>query len=227
VSPRLAACCAIALAGVSGCYFSRTPSAPHGHLPLEPDRLGLITLPAAPAALSSPKVIVLGRFDTAATQPIGGLYDFSDFDTSPLLRTYYFKHAALELFEHTCDALRATGLDVRKDYGTTGEPGLVESETRKLRPTIVRTRIVSLQHDQIRSDSDPPADLELVRLTADVSVLDHQGVSLYQGRHLVEGRMPWREDLDMLRIVGLKLGDRLTRDAGFLSAVGAQPRGGP
>jgi hypothetical protein len=218
--------CLVPLVSASGCYFAQAPSTPHGHLASKPDHLAPITLPAAPASLSSPKLILLGRFDSAAIQPIGGLYDFNDYDTSPLVRTHYFKHAALELFEHTCDALRATGLDVRKDYATTGEPALLEADTARMHPVIVRTRIASLQHDQVRTDADRPQDLEVVRLVADVTVVDVQGASLYQTRHEIAGRMPWREDLDMLRVLGLKLGDKLARDPAFLRAVGAQPRGG-
>lgn len=213
------------LAACSGCYFAKTPGSPHGHEQLDPDRLALLLPPQPPLALSSSRLIVLGRFEAALTQPVGGLYDRSEFETSPLLRTYYFKHAALELFEHACDALRATGLDVRKDYATTGEPALLERETSRLQPVIVRTQVVKWQHDQVRTDADPPQDFEVIRLVAEVSVVDSQGASLYRGHHEVAGRLAWRENLDALRIAGLMLAASLTRDAAFLRAVGARPRG--
>lgn len=226
VSPLLRIAFGAALSiSASGCYFSSPPSAPHGHNPLHVEQLPTLTVSPSPAQLASPHVIVLGRFDSSATQPIGGLYDFSDYDSSPLQRTYYFKHAHLELFEHACDALRATGLDVRKDYGSTGEPTMLEQPLRRLQPLIVRTTIVAMQHDQVRTDSDPPTDNEVVKLVVDVSVIDSLGTSHYQARHAVYGRLTWQEDLDVLRMLGLKLGERLTRDPAFLNAIGARARG--
>ena len=170
-------------------------------------------------------MIVLSRFDSSATQPIGGLYDFNDYESSPLIRTYYFKHANLELFEHACDALRATGLDVRKDYATTGEASLIERPLRDLQPLVVRTKIIALQHDQVRTDTDPPTDNEVVKLVVDVSVIDAQGASRYQARHAIYGRLTWQEELDVLRMLGLRLGERLARDPAFLRAVEATTRG--
>ena len=146
-------------------------------------------------------------------------------ESSPLIRTYYFKHANLELFEHACDALRATGLDVRKDYATTGEAALLERPLRQLQPLIVRTHILELQHDQVRTDSDPPTDNEVVKLVVDVSVIDAQGASRYQARHAIYGRLTWQEELDVLRMLGLRLGERLARDPAFLRAVEATTRG--
>lgn len=208
-----------------GCYFSSPPSTPHGNNPLHVEQLPTLTVSPAPAHLASQRVIVLARFDSAATQPIGSLYDFNDYETSPLIRTYYFKHANLELFEHACDALRATGLDVRKDYATTGEAALLERPLRQLQPLIVRTNILELQHDQVRTDSDPPTDNEVVKLVVDVSVIDAQGASRYQARHAIYGRLTFQEDLDVLRMLGLRLGERLTRDPAFLRALEATSRG--
>jgi hypothetical protein len=217
----LAAVCA----STTGCYFSNPPSTPHGHDPMHVEQLPTLTVSATPVQLASRRVIVLSRFDSTATQPIGGLYDFNDYESSPLIRTYYFKHANLELFEHACDALRATGLDVRKDYATTGEASLIERPLRELQPLMVRTKIISLQHDQVRTDSDPPTDNEVVKLVVDVSVIDALGASRYQARHAIYGRLTWQEELDVLRMLGLRLGERLARDPAFLRAVEATTRG--
>jgi hypothetical protein len=216
---------AVVLAMACGCYWSNPPTTPHGHKPAAIETLSTLSVTPNPTQLFSPKVIVLGRFDSVTTQPMGGLYDFNDYTISPLIRTYYFGHAQLELFEHVSDALRASGLDVRKDYATTGEPALLEKRVRDLQPVLVRATVQSLQHDQIRTDTDPPADYEAVQVIVDVSVLDVQGVERYRGRHAIEARANYQQELDVLRMVGLKLGERLTRDAAFLRAVGVRPRG--
>jgi hypothetical protein len=213
------------LAVANGCYWSNPPTTPHGHKAAALDSMSTLSVTVNPVQLQSSKVIVLGRFDSVATQPIGGLYDFAEYEISPLIRTYYFGHAHLELFEHVSDALRASGLDVRKDYATTAEPALLEKRVRDLQPFLVRATVQSLQHDQIRSDTDPAADYEAVQLVVDVSVLDVQGAERYRARHTIEARMVYQQDLDVLRILGLKLGERLTRDAGFLRAVAAHRRG--
>ncbi len=210
----------------AGCYWSHPPTAPHGHhAPKKAEGLPTLTVSPTPLRLRSPRVIVLGRFSTTGVQPIGSLYDYADYEASPLIRTYFFRHAHLELFEHVSDALRASGLDVRKDYATTGEPSLLEGPARALRPVIVRTRIAALQHDQVRTDTDPSTDNEVVRLVVDVSVIEADGTERYSARHAIYGRVTWQEDLDVLRLLGLELGERLTKDAGFLRAIEASPRG--
>lgn len=209
----------------AGCYWSSPPSSPHGHHPANVEGLPSLAVSPHPVALRSPRLIVLGRFGTRSIQPIGALYDFNDYEASPLIRTYFFRHAHLELFEHVSDALRASGLDVRKDYATTGDPALLEAPVRSLRPLIVRTSVAALQHDQVRTDTDPPTDNEVVRLVVDVSVVEADGTQRYSARHEIYGRLAWQEDLDVLRMLGLELGERLTRDAGFLRAIEATPRG--
>jgi len=155
------------------------------------------------------------------TQPIGGLYDYDDYEISPLYRTYFFKNGELELFEHTSDCLRASGLDSRKDYGTTGTATLVEAPLRQQNPLIVRTKVLRLQHDQVRTAGDPPRDYEVAHLVAEVSVFDIAGQQRYQTRKEILGRVPYQEDSDLLRILGLTLGQKLLSDPGFLSAIEA------
>lgn len=215
-----------AVLATPACYWSNPPEHPYRHADLDPAKAELLaTTPPAPPSLASPRVIVLGRFDSIITQPIGGLYDRNDFSVSPLLRTYSFPHAHLEVFEHTCDALRAAGLDVRKDYGSTGSPAMIESPLRALLPAIVRTRVLSLQHDQLRTEGDPPVDWELATLTVQVEVLGYDGVRRYAASYTIDGKVAVQESANLLRLIGLKLGARLTSDAAFLRAIEATARG--
>ncbi len=211
---------------LTGCYWSSPPASPHGNRPVNLEEVPVLTVTAAPAQLESRRVLVLGRFDSLTTQPIGGLYDFDEYSASPLIRTYYFKFAHLELFEHACDALRASGLDVRKDYATTGEPTLIERPLRDKNPFVIRAVVQSFQHDQIRTDTDPPTDNEVVQLIVDVTVTDVQGNDRYRARHAIDGRVRYDESVDLLRMLGLKLGERLTHDAKFVQAIEARVRGG-
>jgi hypothetical protein len=205
----------------AGCYWSSPPAAPHGHVALDAEKAPPLAVPPI-VRLRSKRVVLLGRFDSVATQPIGSMYDRQEYHVTPLYRTYFFQDAALELFEHTCDALRATGLDVRKDYASTGEPGLVEAPLRAIDPVIVSTTILALEDDQIRSDADPPTDQEVARLAARVEVHDASGKSLYVREHVVYGRAPIAPESDVLRLVGYALGAKLARDPAFLQVIGAE-----
>jgi hypothetical protein len=225
VSPRLVVILALLTTLLGGCYWSDPPAWPYGHGANDAPAARPLTMPGAPQRLHSPRIIVLGRFDTLVTQPIGGLYDWSDYDVSPLFRTYYFKNAHLELFEHATDALRAAGLDVRKDYATTGDPALVEAPLRAKSPLIVRTRVLTLQHDQVRTDAEPPMDFEVVKLVVDVAVFDVDGAQRYMARHAIHGRMDAQDPANLLRMLGLELGARLLKDAAFLKAIEAAPGG--
>lgn len=209
------------LPALAGCYWSSPPSTPHGHVALDADSAPALTVPPV-VPLRSKRVVLLGRFDSLATQPIGSMYDRREYHVTPLYRTYFFEDAALELFEHTCDALRATGLDVRKDYASTGEPALVEEPLRAIEPVIVSTTILALEDDQIRSDAEPPTDQEVARLAARVEVHDVTGRSLYLREHIVYGRAAIAPESDMLRLVGYALGAKLARDPAFLQAIGAE-----
>lgn len=214
----LLACC---LAG-SACWVSSPPITPLGHQ--ETDSIKNVTdlvVNSEPVKVASRRIIVLGRFESLITQPIGGLYDYDDSEVSPLYRTYYFKHGDLELFEHTSDYLRGSGLDLRRDYGTTGNPSLVETPLRQQNPLIVRTKILLLQHDQVRS-GEPPQDYEIAHLTVEISVFDTQGQQRYQSRQEILGRLPHQEDANLLRILGLTLGQRLLSDPSFLNAIEAK-----
>ncbi len=223
MSPRACFVLPLFAALLGGCYWSDPPAWPYGDAANDPADAQPLTMPAPPRPLHSPRVIVIGRFDTVATQPIGGLYDWSDYDVSPLFRTYYFKYANLELFEHVTDALRASGLDVRKDYATTGEPALVQGPLRAISPLLVRTRVLTFQHDQVRTDDDTPRDYEVARLVVEVTVDDINGARRYAARQSIHARVHAQDPANMLRMLGLELGTRLLRDPAFLEAIEAAP----
>lgn len=211
---------ALWLVASAGCYWSSPPTRPHRHVELDPAKLSLLAAPA-PITLRSTRLLVLGRFDTTATQPIGALYDHDDYAITPLYRTYYFRDAHLEVFEHACDALRATGLDVRKDYATAAAPALLEARTRARSPLLVTGTVTALQHDQTRLAGEPPIDLELARLAVRVTVREPDGRVRYERELVVEGKAALVPGGDVLRLLGLALGDALARDPAFARAIEA------
>ena len=218
---RIASLAALALSA-GGCAFGHPPIGPHGALDLTGVEAPTLAVPA-PARLRTRRVVVLGRFDSTAVQPIGGLYDEVDPGVSPLYRTYSFPDGALEIFEATSDALRASGLEVLKDYATHAEPALVEAPLRAKDPLLVTATLVALQHDQVRREADPrPRDEEVARVAAHVEVRDLSGAVRFAKDEVVVGRTPARPGADLLRLLGLALGDRLARDPAFQKAVEAE-----
>ena len=82
----------------TGCYWSSPPSTPHRSTKIELSTVPALGVPN-PRPIASKRLIVLGRFDSTAPQPIGGLYDKKDYSVSPLIRTYFYKDGAVEVFE--------------------------------------------------------------------------------------------------------------------------------
>ncbi|HVY46705.1 MAG TPA: hypothetical protein VHB21_12540 [Minicystis sp.] len=203
--------------GAAGCYWSSPPTNPYPHEPFDVARLPELTEPRL-APLRSSRVIVYGRFQSVASQPIGGLYDEREYSLSPLYRTYAFPDVGLELFEQSCDALRATGLDVRKDYSV-ADTRLLEPRLRALAPVTVSTVLLSVQHDQIRTEEG--RDVEAARLVARVTVRGPAMHERYRKDIRVEGRRPSNPDADVLGALGRSLGAALVADADFLRAVEA------
>lgn len=211
---------ALALVG-AGCWVSSPPIGPYGHATLDGAKLAPLVVPPL-RRVTSTRLVVVGRFDDVATQPVGGMYDRVEWGVTPLYRTYYYADAPLELFEHVTDALRAAGIDARKDYASRAEPSLVEAPLRVLDPVLVGATLVSLQHDQAREAGEPPREQELVRVVVRVDVRDLAGRALYAREHLIEGRAPLVAGGDVLRAVGLALGARLVADDAFVAAIGAK-----
>ena len=208
----------------TGCYWSSPPSTPHRSV-----RVDLATTPAfqtpSPAKLTSKRVVVLGRFDSTAPQPIGGLYDRNDYKVSPIIRTYFFKDGAVEVFEHVSDGLRSSGLTVLKDYAGHAEPALLEAPLRAKQPVLVTATVTALQHDQIREKGEKggTGDWEAARLELAVRVTDSNGAARLNKTYLVEGRMAWNDNhTELLKVLGWSMAEKLSKDAEFVRAVEAQ-----
>ena len=209
----------------TGCYWSSPPSTPHRSVRIELAEIPLFGEPR-PRLLTGKKTIVLGRFDTIAPNPVGGLYDRKDFSVSPLIRTYFYKDGAVEVFEHVSDGLRASGLSVLKDYAGHAEAALLEAPLRAKEPVLVTATVLALQHDQIREKADDgkSAEWEAARLQLAVKVTTHAGVIRLNKRYLIEGRVPWSENFEMLKVLGWKMAEKLSTDAEFVNAIEAGPR---
>jgi hypothetical protein len=211
---------ALAAAGTSlGCYWSSPPSTPH-----RSERFDLAKIPdlgaPTPRPLAGTRLVVLGRFDTTAPNPVGGLYDRSDYEVSPLYRTYFYKDGAVEIFEHVGDALRASGLTVLKDYGGGAQAALLEPPIRAKSPVLVRGTLIGLQHDQVREKHDA-GDFQVGRVVVDVTVTETDGRPLLRKTYDLAGKAPWDEKTDFLKLLGWKLTEQLTADPEFLRAIGA------
>lgn len=210
----------LALALLTGCYWSSPPSTPHRSV-----KIDLAAVPAfgnpVPRPITSKKLLVLGRFDTMAPNPIGGLYDRKDYSVSPLIRTYFYKDGAVELFEHVSDGLRAAGLVVLKDYAGHAEPSLLEAPLREKQPLLVTATVLGLQHDQIRDKSEDGkfAEWEAARLELRVRVSTADGASRLNKIYLVEGRVAYAPDFDVLKAVGWTMAVKLSGDPEFVRAI--------
>lgn len=214
----------VALSSGVGCYWSSQPQTPHRSVQFQLSKLEDLGVPS-PRPLTGSKLVVLGRFDTIAAQPIGGLYDRKDYSVAPLIRTYFFKDGAVEVFEHVSDGLRASGLLVLKDYAGHAEPSLLEAPLRAKDPVLVTGTVVALQHDQIREKGDRQ-DWEAGRLEVAMKVADASGAVRLSKTYLVEGRVAYDGRSELLKLLGWKLAERLSADPEFVGAVAAAPRGG-
>ena len=205
----------------TGCYWSSQPQTPHRLVEMDLTTVPNLTMPA-PRPLVGSRIVVLGRFDSTAPQPVGGLYDRREYEVAPLYRTYFFKDGAVEIFEHVSDGLRASGLVVLKDYAGHAEPALLEAPMRAKDPILVTATLTALQHDQINENND--AKFEAGRLEVAVRVTDSKGAMRLQKTYLVTGRIPYDGTTELLRLLGWKLAETLSADPQFVQAIAAQPR---
>lgn len=210
----------------TGCYWSSPPSTPHRSTKIELSTVPALGVPN-PRPIASKRLIVLGRFDSTAPQPIGGLYDKKDYSVSPLIRTYFYKDGAVEVFEHVSDGLRASGLFVLKDYAGHAEPALLEPPLRARDPLLVTGTVTALQHDQIREKAEggETADWEAGRLEIAMEVKDQKGTVRLKKTYLVEGRIPFDDRTELLKLLGWHMAERLSADPEFVKAIEAGPRG--
>ncbi len=212
------------LSASAGCYWSSQPQTPHRSTEIELSKYPELKVPS-PRALAGTRVIVLGRFDTTAPQPIGGLYDRKDYSVSPLVRTYFFKDGAIEIFEHVSDGLRASGLFVLKDYAGHADPSLLEAPIRAKNPLLVTGTLLALQHDQIR-EKEAQQDYEAGRVEVALKVTESNGTPRFAKTYLVEGRLHYDGRTEFLKLLGWSLAEKLAADPEFVQAVAATPKGG-
>ncbi len=130
----------VAFAAAAACSRPRPSARPEGHVALRPERLGPLPIAALPP-LRSGHPLVVRRFDDASVQPVGGAYDEGGVRGRAPRQAYTFRHAALEMSEHFCDALRSAGLDARLAYAA----GPVAGEGGR-----VRGELLAWQHDVVR-----------------------------------------------------------------------------
>ena len=207
--------------GATGCYWSSQPQTPHRLVEMDLTTVPNLAMPV-PRPLVGSRIVVLGRFDSTAPQPVGGLYDRREYEVSPLYRTYFFKDGAVEIFEHVSDGLRASGLIVLKDYAGHAEPSLLEAPVRAKEPILVTATLTALQHDQINENND--AKFEAGRVEIALRVTDSKGAVRLQKTYLVTGRIPYDGSTELLKLLGWKLAEALSADPQFVQAIAAQPR---
>jgi hypothetical protein len=207
--------------GGTGCYWSSQPQVPHRLTELDLASIQTLGMPQ-PRPLTGSRIVILGRFDSTAPQPVGGLYDKREYEVAPLYRTYFFKDGAVEIFEHVSDGLRASGLIVLKDYAGHAEPALLEAPMRAKDPILVTATLTALQHDQINETND--AKFEAGRVEVAVRVTDSKGGARLAKSYVVTGRIPYDGSTELLRLLGWKLAEQLSADPQFVQAIAAQPR---
>lgn len=217
---RQAALALVAIAAPSACAQRRQPPRPYGHLPLWPERLEPLPLAALPA-LRSGRPLIVSRFDDAATQPVGGVYDTRE---GAPLQTYSFDRAALELSEHFCDALRGAGLDARLAYAATPWPMVRAPHARGGGAEVARVRgeLLAFQHDLVRSGRGPHDFVHVARATVSLEAIGAPDGTPFARTWSLEGKAPPGSDgTDLLFRFGRWTAALAASDAAFLAAVGA------
>jgi hypothetical protein len=204
------------------CARHRPAPRPYGHVPLPPERLPPVPLAALPA-LRSARPIVVSRFDDATSQPVGGAYDEAGGRDAPPGRTYAFAHAALELSERFCDALRAAGLDARLAYapGPARPPPGAASGAPFAR---VGGTLLAWQHDVVRTGRGPFAFVHVGRASLRVEAGGTAAAPAFARTWSLEGKVtPGPDGADLLARFGRWAAALVAGDGAFLAAVGASP----
>lgn len=210
---RRAALAGLALAAAPAAC-ARPPEAPRpfGHLPLRPERLEPLPLPALPA-LRAPGPLVVRRFDDAAAQPVGGAYDGPGARDGLARQTYAFGHAALELSEHFCDALRGAGLDARLAYAATPAGGAGARAGGEL---------LAWQHDVVRVGRGPDDFVYVARARLRLEASGAPGAPPFARTWSLAGKAaPGAGGADVLPRFGRWAAALAASDPAFLAAVGA------
>jgi hypothetical protein len=177
-------------------------------LPLAPGSAG----PSQAASRGVARPLVLARLDGPLPGPLGHALDGTH-----ALRAHEHPHAALDLLEFLGDGLRLGGHVVLVDHGAAGEAALLPATLRERGARLLRGRLRSLRHDQLRGD-ERSGEIGEISVDLGVELLDAAGVVLLRRDLRLDLREPGQPD--MLRLLGLRLGAELLRDPAFLAALG-------
>jgi hypothetical protein len=197
------------------------PVSPYNVAPVDFDKLQATPPPVAPRAPEGTPRIVVGMFDSSATNPVGGLYDFTEYSISPLYRTYYFPGLPAQMFELVADALKASGVRASRDYTGNGLLSLQDGTVRDAR--VVTATITRFGHHQLKTDQFAQG-LDAVALEARVMVLDAEGTARYQQDHTVTV-MITAQSTDVLQALATQLVTQLLATSSFVEALGEKTGG--
>jgi SAM-dependent methyltransferase len=159
---------------------------------------------------------VLARLDGDPPGPLGHALDGSH-----AARAHEHPHAALDLLEALGDGLRPGGRLVLVDHGAAGEVALVPAALREKGARLLRGRLRSLRHDQLRGD-EKTGEIEEIEVDMAVELLASDGAVLLRRDLRLTERAPSLTRPDMIHALGLRLGAELLRDPAFLAAIGGR-----
>ncbi|HEY3355246.1 MAG TPA: hypothetical protein VGQ83_18480 [Polyangia bacterium] len=218
----LATAAAAALVGtLAGCP---APLHPYGVPDVDFRSVAPSSPPAAPRPQPvSPQPLVLTLWTNEATNPVGGLYDWTSYNVSPLYRTYYHPDIAVPLWEGAFDQLRGLGYRAYKDYSDTGNPALVKGPAQKLGALLLTGRVLRAVHDQVK-ETDAAPGFEAAYVEVDLVLATLTGEVLWRGTKTAQLKVNFDFGADLLDALGRVLGETLHQDPQFQAALAA--RGG-
>lgn len=211
---------------LAGCYWSTTaPTVPYPSPEISWRQVPVAApLEAPPLRLRATRTIVVSRFRSLVANPIGGLYDFTVQNESPLWRTYYARYPEASIFEGFADRLREAGLPALRDYTDAGNPRLFEAPLAAQAPLVITGTVLRLRHDQLREAGTPPNDTEAIFAVTQLTVYDVTGRELLTQKREVALKVG-AGGMNLLQLLGAVLADSVLKDAAFQSALGAKVGG--
>jgi hypothetical protein len=190
------------------CYFGSGPNVPYPSPEVGWERVSPATpLGPPPAVAPGARVVVVSRFRSLVPNPVGGLYDHTVQNLSPLWRTYFARNPEIAVMEGFADRLREAGMRALKDYTDPGNTALLEAPLRARRPIVIATTVRKLRHDQVRQ-SEPPGDFEAVTLAATVELREPDGARKAALEREVTVKLP-AGGFNLLQVAGAMLADSL------------------
>ena len=222
-APVLGALLCLAL---TGCYFSSKPprrfyGAPQVSFAASP----VYTPPSEvrPLVGTPTRLVLMPRWTSLVTNPVGGLYDEAVNADAPLMATFFHRDVALPIWEASARRLRSYGLRIYKDYRDVGNPALLEPAVRKLRPLLLRASVASLAHDQRRRRVDRPGN-EGAWAKVHFDLLDEHGRRLWQQVIVAYCKKRFDSPEDLLAALGNAVTDALLREGSLLRVLAAVSR---